>query len=162
MGAHLKAHIPRPFSSRPASGRLPGKVPSASSWLPGRAGRLRRWGCFRSRWALHHAQAVQAKLHRQAPVQPLLHPPQSGRDQHLPKRLLAQLHPVILGQVFTRRVGPNSRYFAFANFSTLVRRLSGRRRFDSLPRSRCAARHLKSGAAKSKLSRGNNGQVPCE
>ena len=39
-----------------------------------RARRLRGWRHFRSRLALRHAQVVLAKLHRHAPVQPLLHP----------------------------------------------------------------------------------------
>src|SRR5271157_1812538 len=34
-------------------------------------------------------------------------------------------------------VGPKSRYFVFTSFSVRVRRLSGKRRFDTFPRSRC-------------------------
>src|ERR1019366_9658111 len=33
-------------------------------------------------------------------------PPQSGRHQHLPQRLLAPLHSIVLRQVFARQRGP--------------------------------------------------------
>ncbi|MGA2606023.1 MAG: hypothetical protein ABSH01_01045 [Terriglobia bacterium] len=40
-----------------------------------------------------------------------------------------------------------SRYFAFTNFSTLLRRLCRKRRFDSLPRSRCDEGRFHGGTA---------------